>query len=138
MKQRWGLSAAIAVLAIASVGAHAQAQKSVEVTSKQIVDRMDRDGDGKISEEEFRNAMMRRFSAADANRDGVLSGDEVPAHSLVVKGSIGAGGRVKLEDFSASLQNVFDQYDADRDGELAGGEIDKLARARAALKEAKP
>lgn len=137
MKHRWGLGAAIAVLAIA--GAHAQAkQKSVEVTGKQIVDRMDRDGDGKVSEEEFRNAMMRRFSSADANRDGVLTGDEVPTHSLVVQGSAGAGGEVKLEDFSASLHNVFAQYDANHDGELAGDEIDQLAHARAALKEAKP
>lgn len=133
MKHRWGWGAALAVLAIAA--AHAQAKESVEVGAKQIVDRMDRDGDGKIGEEEFRNAMMRRFASADANGDGVLSGDEVPSHSLVVQGAE-RSGQVKLEDFSGSLNNVFGQYDADRDGQLAGEEIDKLARARAALKEA--
>lgn len=139
MKQRWVLGAAAAVLATASAGTHAQAQakESVEVTSKQILARMDRNGDGKVSEEEFRNAMMRRFASADANRDGVLSNDEVPTHSVVVQNSENGGGQVKLEDYSASLKTVFDQNDADRDGQLAGDEIEKLAQARSALKEAK-
>lgn len=138
MKQRWGLAAAAAALTIASAGTHAQAQakESVEVTRKQILQRMDRSGDGNVSEEEFRNAMMRRFAAADANRDGVLSNDEVPTHSVVIQNSERGGGQVKLEDYSASLKTVFDQYDADRDGQLAGDELDKLAQARSALKEA--
>ncbi|HJR72696.1 MAG TPA: EF-hand domain-containing protein [Luteimonas sp.] len=141
MKDRWGLTAAAAVLtmATASTGthAHAQAKKSVEVTSEQILQRMDRNGDGKVGEEEFRNAMMRRFAAADADRDGVLSADEVPTHSVVVQNSESTGGQVKLEDYSASLKTVFDQYDTDRDGQLAGDELEKLAQARSALKEAK-
>lgn len=133
MEHRWGWSVALAVLATAA--AHAQAKESVEVGAKQIVDRMDRNGDGKVSQEEFRNAMMRRFASADANGDRILSGDEVPTHSMVVRGAE-SGGQVKLEDFSGSLENVFAQYDADRDGELAGEELEKLAHARAALKEA--
>lgn len=138
MKHRWGLGAAAAILAIAGASTHAQAQakESMEVTSKQILARMDRNGDGKVSEEEFRNAMMRRFAAADANRDGVLSDDEVPTHSVVVQNSESGGGQVKLEDYSASLKTVFDRYDADRDGQLAGDELEKLAQARNALKEA--
>jgi len=135
MKHRWGSIAAVAVLAI--LAAQAQAKESVGVTSEQILQRMDRNGDGKVSEEEFRNSMMRRFASADANRDGVLSNDEVPTHSLVVQNSESSGGQVKLEDYSASLKTVFDQYDADRDGQLAGGELEKLAQARSALKEAK-
>jgi len=100
MKDRWGLSAAAAVLAMATASAgthaHAQAEKSVEVTSERILQRMDRDGDGKVGEEEFRNAMMRRFAAADANRDGVLSRDEVPTHSVVVQNSESSGARSSL------------------------------------------
>lgn len=143
MKHRWGMGAMVALLAAMAMQAQAmpaQAKEkaSVGVTSKDIVKRMDRNGDGKIGHEEFRNAMMRRFSAADANGDGVLTGGEMPTHSLVVEKSERTGGEVKLDDFSASLQPVFDDYDADRDGLLAGDEIESLAQARRNLKEAKP
>ena len=45
-------------------------------TAKAMLDRMDRNVDGKISPEEYRNAMVRRFGARDRNDDGVLDGDE--------------------------------------------------------------
>lgn len=128
----------VALLAAMAMQAQAKEKASVGVTSEAIVARMDRNGDGKIGHEEFRNAMMRRFSAADANGDGALTGAEIPAHSLVVEKSESAAGEVKLDDFSASLQPVFDDYDTDRDGLLAGDEIEALAQARRNLKEAKP
>ncbi|MDP7033218.1 MAG: sulfatase-like hydrolase/transferase [Planctomycetota bacterium] len=40
--------------------------------------RFDKDGDGKISREEF-SGPARRFDRLDKNRDGVLSGDEIPS-----------------------------------------------------------
>ncbi|MCL1633854.1 EF-hand domain-containing protein [Luteimonas sp. SX5] len=138
MKRRWGWCAAAALLAAAAAHGQAEERKSVNVTSETIVKRMDRSGDGKIGHEEFRNAMMRRFSAADANGDGMLSGDEVPTHSIVVNKSEGASNEVKLEDYSAALRPAFDEFDADRDGALAGDEIEALAQARRKLKEATP
>ena len=136
MKQGWGWVAAIVLLA--TTAAQGQTRQSVDVTSQSITTRMDRNGDGKIGYEEFRNAGMRRFSAADGNGDGVLNGDEVPTHSLIVEKSEVAVGEVKRDDYSDALQPVFDSFDADHDGSLAGDEIEKLAQARRSLKEAKP
>ncbi len=138
MKHRWGWCAAVALLAVLAMQAQAKEKKSAEVTSASILKRMDRDGDGKVGQEEFRNAMMRRFSAADADNNGVLSGDEIPTHSIVVSKSEGASNEVKLEDFSAAIQPVFEGFDADRDGHLAGAEVEALAQARRHAKEAKP
>lgn len=138
MKHRWGWCAAVAWLALTAAHGQAGEGKSVSVSSESIVKRMDRSSDGRIGYEEFRNAMMRRFSAADANGDGMLSGDEIPKHSIVVSKSEGATHEVKLEDYSAALRPVFDGFDADRDGQLAGAEIESFAAARRDLKEAKP
>lgn len=128
----------VALLAVMAVQAQAKERTSAGVSGKDIVSRMDRNGDGKIGHEEFRNAMMRRFAAADANGDSVLNGGEIPTHSLVVEKSGSTAGEVKLEDYSAALPSVFDGFDADRDGLLADGEIESMAQARRNLKEAKP
>lgn len=42
--------------------------------------RMDADDDGFISKAEFDDAHMARFNALDANGNGVIDADEVPAH----------------------------------------------------------
>lgn len=138
MKHRWGLGAALVLLAVTAAHGQSKEKQSVGVTSESIVARMDRNGDGKISQEEFRNAMMRRFSAADANGDGELKGDEIPTHSVVVQKSEVKVGDVKRDDYSAALEPVFNDFDTDHDGVLAGGEIEALAKARRDLKEAKP
>lgn len=129
------VAAMIAWLTIASV--HAGKPEGMAVTGKTVLARMDRDADGKIGPEEFRNAMMRRFASADVDGDGVLKGDEVPQHSLVV-GKSESGGEVTTEAFSGSLQPVFDSFDANRDGFLEGDEIEAFAQARRDMKEAKP
>lgn len=137
MKHGWGWSAAIALLAMTA--AHAQSKESARVvTSESIVKRVDRSGDGTIDYEEYRNAMMRRFATADSNGDGVLNGDEIPRHSLVVENSKATVDEVKRDDYNDALQPLFDSFDADHDGLLVGDEIEALAQARRTLKEAKP
>jgi EF-hand domain pair len=84
-------------------------------TAKAMLDRMDRNLDGKISFEEYRNAMVRRFGARDVNDDGVLEGDEFPKEWL-------AGAAV--------LPLVFDGFDADKDGQFNAAEIAVFAAAR--------
>jgi Ca2+-binding EF-hand superfamily protein len=41
--------------------------------------RMDADGDGYVSKAEFEAARMARFNALDANGNGVIDADEIPA-----------------------------------------------------------
>ena len=101
---------------------------------------MDRNGDGKVDYEEYRNSMMRRFGNADRNDDGVLRGDELPQHMVVIReaAKVGSDGAVTVDAFTDALKPVFDRFDANHDGVLEGQEIESFARARAALQEITP
>ncbi|MEN8764161.1 MAG: hypothetical protein ABF290_17255 [Thiogranum sp.] len=58
------------------------------------MDRMDLDGDGKVTKEEFRQGHDAVFSSTDSNGDGVLDADERNAHREMMrqrKGRCGAG-----------------------------------------------
>jgi len=58
------------------------------------MDRMDLDGDGNVTKEEFRQGHEAVFSTTDSNGDGVLDADERNAHREMMrqrKGRCGAG-----------------------------------------------
>lgn len=103
-----------------------------------LLQRMDRNGDGKISFEEYRNAMLRRFDARDKNHDGVLDGAEFPREWLAGAAIEDAQHKISRDDFSDQLAPTFDRFDADKDGQLAGAEPDAFAAARKAREETKP
>ncbi len=128
-----------AALVVVSWCATAQAA-DVPVTRAGLLERMDRDGDGKIQYEEYRNSMMRRFGNADRNDDGVLRADELPQHMVVIReaAKVDSDGSVTLDAFTDALKPVFDRFDANHDGVLEGEEIDAFARARAVLQEITP
>jgi Ca2+-binding EF-hand superfamily protein len=106
-------------------------------TAKAMLDRMDRNLDGKISIEEYRNAMIRRFGARDLNDDGVLEGDEFPKEWLAGADVQEATGKVTWEQFAIQLVVVFDQFDSDKDGQLDAAEIAAFADARKAKEESR-
>jgi hypothetical protein len=106
-------------------------------TAKAMLDRMDRNLDGKISIEEYRNAMIRRFGARDLNDDGVLEGDEFPKEWLAGADVQEATGKVTWEQFAIQLVVVFDQFDSDKDGQLDAAEIAAFADARKTKEESR-
>jgi hypothetical protein len=106
-------------------------------TPKAMLDRMDRNQDGMISLEEYRNAMIRRFGARDHNDDGVLEGKEFPAEWLAGAAQKEAAGKVTFEQFSVELPIVYDRFDANKDGQLQAAEIADFAAARKAQEEKK-
>lgn len=106
-------------------------------TAQAMRDRMDRNVDGKISLEEYRNAMVRRFGARDVNEDGVLQGDEFPKEWLAGADVQEATGAVTFEQFTAELPLVFDQFDANKDGQLDATEIAAFAAARKSQEESR-
>jgi len=129
-----------ALIALATLTAHAAEPSSTSPpvdTAKAMLDRMDRNQDGKISLEEYRNAMIRRFGAQDRNDDGVLEGDEFPPEWLAGADVHGAAGKVSFEQFAGELPTVFDRFDANRDGQLEAAEVAAFAAARKAHEETK-
>ena len=127
----WVAAAAVLGTVTANAANPQPADQPVD-TAKAMLDRMDRNVDGKISFEEYRNAMIRRFGARDRNDDGVLEGDEFPKEWLAGADVQEATGKVTWEQFAIQLVVVFDQFDSDKDGQLDAAELAAFADARKA------
>ena len=134
------VSALLGLLVFSSVPAmSAPATDDTPATSVQrILQRMDQDNDGKVSFEEYRNAMIRRFHAVDKDADAALQVDEIPKEWLVVQTADLSDSEVTLEEFSAELRPGFARFDSNGDGLLDEAELIAFATARAAQLEASP
>lgn len=86
-------------------------------------DRMDRDGDGRLSPEEFRNAMLRVYTDLDRDGDGTLSSDEQPP-LRDRDGKAIERAPIKIAELAAAIDLMFAQVDADGDGFLSRAEFD--------------
>ena len=136
MTARNSLLGAAVMLAAIAANAAEPAGKPVD-TAQAMRDRMDRNVDGKISLEEYRSAMVRRFGARDVNDDGLLDGNEFPKEWLAGADVREAAGKVSFEQFSAELPLVFDGFDADKDGQLDAAETAAFAGARKTREESR-
>lgn len=76
--------------------------------------RMDTDGDGRVSLEEYLAWMGYAFDAMDRNGDGILSPDEQPG---------GRGKPITRAEHRARLTDRFNRQDANRDGFLDADEL---------------
>lgn len=104
---RW---AAVAVLAFASFApAVAQVQHS-----RDYLQRMDSDADGRVSLVEYQHWMGYAFERMDRNGDGVLAPAELPG---------GRGRPVSLAEHRKSLAEAFRRQDLDHDGVLDAREL---------------
>ena len=97
------------VLALAAAPAFAQ----VTATSEYLA-RMDGDTDGRVSVDEYLDWMSYAFDARDANRDGVLSADELPG---------GKGQAITRAQHRERLEATFKKQDVNRDGFLSAKEL---------------
>lgn len=102
-------------LGIATAGADAFAAQAQSVRrTTDYLERMDADGDGRVSLAEYQAWMGYGFDAMDRDRDGALSPAELPG---------GRGPRLTREAHHARLAAVFARQDRDRDGFLNASEL---------------
>ncbi|UXA51439.1 calcium-dependent protein kinase 21 [Xanthomonas prunicola] len=100
----------IACLAfLPAVAAQAQVQDS-----QQYLQRMDTDGDGRVSLDEYLAWMSYAFDQRDTNHDGVLQGDELPGRR---------GKPITRAAHRATLIERFARQDANGDGYLSAREL---------------
>ena len=91
----------------------AAAQAQVTDTGSYL-QRMDADGDGKVSVEEYVQWMMYAFDRMDRNADGVLGADELPG---------GKGRPITREQQRQTIIERFHKQDANGDGFLSAKEL---------------
>lgn len=82
--------------------------------SGEYLARMDGDGDGRVALVEYQAWMGYAFERMDANRDGLLTPDELPG---------GKGATVSLAAHREALAAMFRRQDADGDGFLSAKEL---------------
>lgn len=82
--------------------------------SSDYLQRMDGDGDGRVSLAEYQAWMGYAFGRMDRNGDGVLGADELPG---------GRGKPVSLASHRESLAAAFRRQDGNRDGWLDAREL---------------
>jgi len=97
------------LLALAPALAAAQVQGTADYLA-----RMDRDGDGRVSPDEYLAWMGYAFERMDRNGDGVLSPEEQPG---------GKGRPLTLEAHRQRLAERFRRQDANGDGYLDALEL---------------
>ncbi len=100
-------------LGLAVAGWAGAAAAQVRATSDYLA-KMDRDGDGRVSLDEYVDWMSYAFDGMDRNRDGVLTADELPG---------GRGKPVTREQHRARLAERFRKQDANHDGWLDAKEL---------------
>ncbi len=103
-------------------------QDPQEIKAERRFDRWDINGDGKVTREEFRIAMIKRFYKRDKNKNGKLSPDEVASLRLPA-GDLPKGG-ITTAQFQAAIDSAFDQFDLNHDGFITRDEYDQVRRSK--------
>lgn len=116
---RWRRRAAeptrlVVLLVLAAALPCGTAAAQTVATRADYLQRLDRDGDGRIILSEYRTYLTHGFRDMDRDGDGVLRGDELPV--------AGAKPR-RLEDLLSDLARQFARLDHDRDGYLDAVEL---------------
>ena len=82
--------------------------------TSEYLQRMDSDGDGKVSQSEYLDWMSYAFDSRDLNRDAVLTPDELPG---------GKGQPLTREQHRERLSATFRKQDVDQNGFLSAKEL---------------
>jgi Ca2+-binding EF-hand superfamily protein len=84
---------------------------------------IDYDGDGLISEEEFRNHAAKEAASADSNGNGILDKSEYALTNAEAAAiDTNKDGAIQLAEFQASLMQAFKRMDENGDGRLDAAE----------------
>jgi len=105
---------ALFVLLGALLGAAGAAGAQAVDSTGSYLQRMDRDGDGRVSLDEYLAWMSYAFDARDIDHDGVLSPTELPG---------GRGKPITRAQHQATLTARFRKQDSSGDGYLSAREL---------------
>lgn len=111
------LAGALAALTLAAAGGVAVAQQAATQAPAPRAMRADADGDSRISQAEFVGRRLQRLTAADADRDGAVTPEEMRA--------------IAQARMAQRADSRFQRLDANSDGSISRAEFDGRRAARA-------
>lgn len=130
---------ALPLLAALSLGVLAL-PLAAETPADQAFARLDANGNGSLSREEFLDLRRQMFAALDANGDGFLTREEIEAaraggqggsrmqrNTRVWQQDANGDGRLSLAEYTAQTRG-FDLADQNGDGALSRAEFTRIAR----------
>lgn len=110
--------------------AHGQQRRGEGVTwdifSKNVERRfaaLDADGDGQISEQEYRDKRNEEFEKADRNGDGVVDRGEIRGLELLDTASDRKRKDLDQGRYASKVDQAFAQFDDDHDGAITSDEF---------------
>jgi hypothetical protein len=143
------LSAALLPIAVQAKPADALSQgqgKKSPPTPAQIIDRLDADQNGTLSQDEAKGPLAKKFDTIDVNGDGEIDANELELAREARKGKAKENGQrliaadtdgnralSKDEASAAGMEKLvehFDKVDADGDGEISKEEMRELKKMK--------
>ena len=119
-------------------------ENRVRPTPDQIIERLDSDGSGSITEDEAKGFMAKYFDRIDANGDGEIFGEELlyarenrgqkpkQGREDIKAADADQNGAISIDEAAeAGLKKMvenFDRIDADGDGEISEEEMHQLRK----------
>ena len=99
-----------------------------------MMEKLDTDGDGQVSEAEIKAHKAAMFAEIDTNKDGVLSEAEMSAHHDAMRAEM----KAKFEERRGDrVDDMFERFDTNKDGTITRAEVTAVHEAKKAEWEAK-
>ena len=106
-----------------------------------VFENADTDGDGQVSQAEFRAARAQQFSRLDRNGDGTVAQSDfgriaqmrpqlgARLNAFIASADTNRDGRVTRAEFGSAPTPLFERADANRNGLVDKAELDRLREA---------
>lgn len=95
---------------------------ALALAADDLFKKIDKDGDGKVSWQEYSDAVAAKFTEHDKNRDGILASDEIKsigkegAGKLIKKIDANADGKISKQEFLNRAAFQYKKIDKNQDG----------------------
>jgi Ca2+-binding EF-hand superfamily protein len=106
------------------------AQTSTELDLRAGFKAADKNGDGRLDREEFRQAAIEGFYFRDKEHKGYLTADQLPEASRAAfkEANVKGDGRLSLQEEVNALMKDFEAADLNKDGALSYDEFEAYVK----------
>ena len=132
MKIRSTLIALVVSAALPGIALAATSEDNGDRRMKDRFDRLDKDGNGRVDQEEFKAGGEFLFARMDVDGDGVITMAELEEHERAERIAkrfermdTDSDGKVTSDEFAQAGAKLFQRLDENEDGYLSKGELER-------------